>query len=503
MKKAKIRVLSLMFVICMLFGTLASCGGNTSDSGTVGQDSGSAAVTETGHVDKITLPETQFDGATFTIFLAANGPDTVNDFDSEAATNNIMSEAVNRRNLTVEDLLGVKIETVVDFKYGNSGYSKMFASHQAYTKDYDASFIGAYDVVPLSYNGCLYDLNSLPYLDPKNSWWDQGAYDEIAINDILFFTTGDIAYWDDLNQYCVAFNKEVFKINSEKDGYPDSIYSMVNEGGWTYDAMLTMAKAVTNDLDGNDRMDMKDAFGIITWDDTVYGVLNSAGQKVVDTAEDGVTLFLTLAGNETAINALSDYTDIWLGGDAINYQQAGTGFTQAGCEQMFMNNNALFYMTRLSTLELLRDMKVDYGILPYPKYQESQERYYTTVSPYHMNFACVLNIVDGADMSGAVLEALAYYSKDIITPAYYQTTLEGTYFRDDESADMLRLLADSRFYDIGYYIQPNNINKELIYLYRNGSKDFASTFEAKRDAAEAAVEEVNDAYAEAFIEWQK
>lgn len=32
---------------------------------------------------------------------------------------------------------------------------------------------------------------------------------------------------------------------------------------------------------------MADRYGILTWDDTVYGVLNSAGQKVITRDDNG------------------------------------------------------------------------------------------------------------------------------------------------------------------------------------------------------------------------
>ena len=168
---------------------------------------------------------------------------------------------------------------------------------------------------------------------------------------------------------------------------------------------------------------------------------------------------------------------------------------------MFSSNRALFFLGRLQSLDNYRDMETDYGILPYPKYNADQEEYYTTPSPYHMTFACVPMMTGDPEKSGAVLEALAYYGKEYMTGAYYDTTLTGQYFRDEDSVATLELMAETRSYDIGFYIQPANINKELIFLFRKGSTDFVSTFDSYKSAAQTALAEVNEKYKEAADVW--
>ena len=63
-----------------------------------------------------------------------------------------------------------------------------------------------------------------------------------------------------------------------------------------------------------------------------------------------------------------------------------------------------------------------------------------------------------------VTEALAYYGKQIVTPAYYDINLIGQSTRDEESADMLDIIFDSLVFDIGYYYQIGPYNKQPISL---------------------------------------
>lgn len=487
----------------LTLSALSSCAQGTGNGGTVTDGTGSgtpgtsapAVVTD----ELYKAPGVKYNGQELLILMTTNATDAFNDITGSDSLSDILSDAAEKRLSSVEELLGVKISAEEIFKYGSHGYNKMLACYTSGSADYDLSFISAYDVVPLAYTNCLYDLISMPGIDTERSWWDQKANSELSVGGVLFFTTGDIACWDDTQQYVVAFNKDVFEKYSASDGYPDSVYTLVNDGGWTLDAMYTMAKPVTQDLDGGGLPDVSDAFGIITWDDTIYGILGGAGEKVVRNDKGTDTLCLSLIGNERAVNAMTLYTEICFSGNAINYQR----YTEKDCDSMFTDGRALFYLNRLVRLDKFRDMSTDYGILPYPKADETQAEYYTTVSPYHMNFFCRVNLEDGIECAGYTAEALAYYGQKYITPAYNERTLVGTYTRDNESVGMLSLLTSSRCYDIGFYIQPDNINKELIYMFRAGSTDYVSTFDRKAQAAETAVNQVNAAFASAVAEWKK
>ena len=67
--------------------------------------------------------------------------------------------------------------------------------------------------------------------------------------------------------------------------------------------------------------------------------------------------------------------------------------------------------------------------------------------------------------------------------------------------EKLELMAATRSYDLGLYVQPGEINKQLIYLFRDGSKNFTSTFDSKKNAAEAALIEIDEAFAKAAAQW--
>ena len=114
---------------------------------------------------------------------------------------------------------------------------------------------------------------------------------------------------------------------------------------------------------------------------------------------------------------------------------------------------------------------------------------------YGTSYFCIPTTVADADMSGAVLEALSYYGKEYITPAYYDTTLKGKYFRDEESSEMLDLIFASRFFDVGTYYQLGGYNEKVITMMQQGDTDFASMYQKNEKAANKVLQKINDAYA--------
>ena len=78
--------------------------------------------------------------------------------------------------------------------------------------------------------------------------------------------------------------------------------------------------------------------------------------------------------------------------------------------------------------------------------------------------------------------------------------LSGCMIEVGQSAeDMLDIIFSSRIFDVGYYYQPNNINKILITkIARPLSTDFASEYEEKKDGAITQVNNINKFFEETF-----
>ena len=126
-------------------------------------------------------------------------------------------------------------------------------------------------------------------------------------------------------------------------------------------------------------------------------------------------------------------------------------FTQKGAQQTgdstdmkaFAADKSLLVTTRIGdVIWKLSEMENDYGILPYPLLDESQTEYGTRVQDT-MNLMCIPIDAKSAELSGAVLEALAAQSYRTVTPAFFDIALKSRYSRDPETAEMMDLIKDS------------------------------------------------------------
>lgn len=487
MKNRK-KLLAAALAAVTLSATLLSCGEPKTPATTTDAPA-SSDTTEASEADFV--PTGVKYGGEFTILVSGKAPNSnfaLKTFDEADTDRSTLDETVYRRMKTVEELYDIKFNIIEDMGGENQAYTKLLTAATAANDDYDAAVVAAYDAIPLASASALCELGGVENIHLDKSWWDRKANEDLKIRGLMYFSTGDVDFWDDMQQNVVAFNKQVKRdLNIE-----DDFYEIVADGEWTLDKLAEYAKLATEDLNSDSVMDMSDKFGIITWDDSIYAVFEGSGERVVTVTDDG-TLELTLTGSERIVDVLTKYTDICFGGDAINYQRSPNTSQQA--IEMFSGNRALFILGRLQSLDNYRNMDTDYGILPYPKYEAEQSDYHTAASPYHMTFFCIPSSAADTEKSGAVLEALAYYGSELLTPAYYEKTLTGQYFRDEDSAATLELMASTRAYDIGLYVQPANINKQLIYLFREGSKSFASTFDSYADAAKKALDTLDMTFA--------
>ena len=373
---------------------------------------------------------------------------------------------------------------------GGPGFMQISTDVNAGDCNFDLALIAGYDVSVLAYSGFLYDMNSVPGIDLTKSWWDQKANKSLSVNGVLFFTTGEITVSDNNAAFVIMFNKELLAAYELEDPY-----QLVYDGNWTLDKFAQLCKTVTEDLNQDGVMDENDRFGLLVWDDSVVGIVNAAGQQCCTIAENGMielTLYI-----ETTVAALEKYFSI-----AYDTQYAFTYQRKSASEQtLWAGNHGLFWTTWMGIIPQFREMESDFGILPYPKLNETQDAYYTTVAPYNSQFICVPLIQNDLERTGMITEALAYYGKQIVTPAYYDVNLIGQNTRDEESADMLDIIFDSLVFDIGYYYQIGPYNKQLIYMVRAYNTNFTSMYDTYKNAAQGLLNVINEYYQAAVSDW--
>ncbi len=495
MKRNLLRALCMSLALLMLVPKLFACKNDNSADST----DTSAVTTETAEEEKLVIPdEHKFDGESYSVISAGN--QAYNDFDHDEDDESILGQEQYKRKQVILQEYGTEIEfklIVNKQSYGNGpGYQEISKAVTAEDVIYHLGLVGGYDVANLAASNYLYDINSVPWIETEKSWWDQNANNDLTINDMLFFTNGSLTAAYSESTFVIYLNNKLAK---ESLGDVD-VYQTVRDGKWTIDKLGEWSRTVSSDLDGDGIQTYNDRFGLYVWDDSVMGMMGASGTKVATVGEDG-NISLTLS-NDSSLNMFEKFTDIAYNEEyALTYQRYTQVFNVVNA---FQEDQALLWATSNTNTAKIREMDSSFGILPYPKLDENQSRYYSTIAPYNSQFLCIPFINDEETMNfiGIITESLAYYGKTMTWPACYEQTLKGAFARDDGTLDMLDIIYSSYIYDIGYYYQIGMYHDGLMNLIRRKQTTFASMYESARSSAETKLETINSAYKKALDYWK-
>ena len=191
---------------------------------------------------------------------------------------------------------------------------------------------------------------------------------------------------------------------------------------------------------------------------------------------------------ERMTNALEKAYDLTWGGKTWYVQKEGDWESS---RILFTNDQALFYSATFGDVfhPDMRNMTSDYGIIPYPKYDETQATYYSRVEggcPYFVQVT-----VSDTSFAGAMMEAMACESYNSVIPVYYEKALKTKFSRDSQSGEILDMLMQNRVYDWGDTFFTNYVRDGFVRdAFNNGRKIGPSTIESNKKKVDAAIEKV-------------
>lgn len=339
--------LMLCLSCILLLAALCACGRDADPAETDASTDATTETTETTTEEIDYTPEPEDYGKhTFTVLSAGNV--AFDDFSQLEPSEVVLDHALYERKKKVES--DFNIEIVTDVQKARSvgdgpGYRLIAQDALSGSMNYDAALIAGYDVAVLAREDMLYDLNSLPGLDLSRPYWDQNANRDLSINDVMFFTTGEITVSDNNALFTLLFNKKLV------DDYQlESPYDYVKEDNWTLETFASLVKGVSDDLNGDGVRDENDRYGLLVWDDAIMAIIDGAGEKCATVSENG-EIKLTLYSDRTA-SILDRYFDIiYDETTAICYQRK-----LKSASGIWNNNQGLFWMSTLGNVPKLRTM---------------------------------------------------------------------------------------------------------------------------------------------------
>lgn len=384
----------------------------------------------------------KFDGRVFTI--CCPGPEDwgVQSYDREELNSDSVNDAIYTRNRELERRFDIKIDTLT--LGSTDSVPSDFASFALSDEDYiDMLAVGYYQSgKPLIMNGYIVPWNDVPYIKPEKSWWNSNINETLSILGNTYLIVGDVNWFTMPEVPVCYFNKTVAADNAEKVG---DLYKTVKDKEWTFDKCYSIAKEITKDLNGDGIYDENDRYGCIQ--NTIIGVTGfvyAANYNTVVVTEEGPQMQFNTDKMVDIIQYLYDLCCT----NNISYVETFDFIEDSKGIPIFFANRALFYFDVLLFSETFRKEENDFGIIPYPKFDEVQEEYASYANQWGL--ACGLPCTaTNYERTGAILEAMCALSSKLIKPAYYDKALVGRNIRDDESAEMLDIIFSNIIYDFG------------------------------------------------------
>jgi len=491
MKKNLIRSSALLLAALMTVPMIASCGdagaGTVTDAVSGGADSAVETVDPNDRSQiKDSLPDDlDFGGRQFTVYCSSTARNEEFYAGLGEETGEVVEDAVYARNRSVEERLNIVFQSdSYDF-----GWNEISGEVQKLVMAGDSTydmFMGAQaGMTQLITENVFINTYDLEHLDFSQPWWNNNFMNELSLGEeYRFFLSGDF-FMDALHwTRAVFFNKKMY---ADYFDNADELYQEVIDGKWTIDRMAEIAKAVYIDVNNNGASDAEDQLGYGTYltysstDPFIYG------SDVVFTERDADGFVSLNMMSEDAITLAEKVVDF--------FYQAGSYFGfdgDAPKETVFIEGRMMFLgNSNLGAAKSLRDMKDDFGFLPYPKFDEEQTEYKNLIHDANLIGAISMASLNH-DLIGACLEALSAETYRSVTPAWYETALKVKYSRDDLSSQMIDLIKESATTNFIYAYNYALSNIGLVYrdLVTKKNTDYASAIKSKEKAAVKQLEKV-------------
>ncbi|HIX92682.1 MAG TPA: hypothetical protein H9681_07380 [Firmicutes bacterium] len=492
------KIVSLMLLVSLL-SSLAACQDNVDNTGDITTGSNTDDVTAPEEIELTSgVPDdVDLGGATVTVLNAPQYENFLTLMNAPEETGDTMNDAAYKRNIAVMDKLNVDLQ-ILDYDY-DKGAKDVYLRQLVLAGDRVFDFIVGtqHELVKVVPDGIYRDIMDLPYVDIDKPWWAAEYIQRANFGeDKRFFIAGDISVEFIRDIDCICFNKTVYE---NYHGSRDELYDIVLEGKWTLDKLLEVTKDTYVDLNKNNTPDEEDAYGYGLIPPTIPDHLYyPAGAHTIIYENGEPTLDVV---NERNVTITEKIYEIYYNGNGILYKNNDLVNQEVTIPTKFAADDFMFMFGLFYFSDFLREMKSDYGIIPHPKYDETQEEYKSLVHD-GAPLVCIPVTTPDEDIDkvAAVIEEMAFQGYSIVTPEYYNVVLKQKYARDssDKAMQILDMIRDSAFTDTGYVYNYAIDNVALLIrdLMNSGQTNLATAYAAKEASATTKLASLIEAYNE-------
>lgn len=418
--KLYLKLISLMLTLTILSASLLACDSGETENTT---ESNAIVTTEPADTSK-SETESETESAFFPdvaskdygadFFLSIQPDSNYMEYHwVEESANDALSQAIYDRQQKVFDFLGVDIianKTLTSKQYvdpfkiavkSKDGSVDALLTHHYHGID---SFIS---------ENYLADFNSFSQLDLSADYWNAEIMEEVALGGRMYLGKSD---FNILCTHVITINKDM--MDKYADSLDETVYEMVDNYRWTLDQMISLANLVYID-EGSDGHTINDTFGIIGEQDAAFcGFLLASDIVMIEPNEEGKYVLSVYNDKNRARTtdlieklrnlAKDESSWFWKWGEndkVVNFHE----------------NTSLLGLTNTNRLPYYLNYDVNFGVLPYPMYDESQKDVgYRSLQ--FGGFTCIPSFVSNPEMVGDTLEMLSFYSEEV-NIAFYEKLL--------------------------------------------------------------------------------
>ena len=485
MKKLK-RWLCLALVAVTLLSTatvFAGCAQET-DKTPDGSNLGSSLDAETDRFANVDFNEREFRIYTSTNaasvgmgnsnFLIEGDPEQVG---------NMVNDAVIERNVTVEELLNVKLV----FIPCEAGQMDVATDIQKYTQggldEFDIAINDIFGLSSLVVGGHFRNvLDEECVFDFEQSYWYNDVMEDLRlVNNYQYVLAGDF-FADVLRSaHLLLMNKEIYKDYYHTSA--DEIYDVVSNYEWTFDKLNQIITNVYTDKNLNNVVDQGDQFGLINGPSWGYFIPFSVcgNPPYITRDEEGIPYFALHEGDRS--NQLATKM-----GELIANDSTSLNFGDDKLLSAFTNSECLVACgQRLGSLEnpILRQMESDAAVLPYPMLFAADKKYVTSFHDTTEMGFIPTTVRDMAFIS-TVLEVLNRETATLVLPKYYKESLQVQCVDDEKAAAMIDIIHDN--FDNAFILAYNNALGNFIFdvffSAAEGKREFSVVYAPRKKAVD-------------------
>ncbi|MBR7184882.1 MAG: hypothetical protein IKD37_04660 [Clostridia bacterium] len=493
------KLISFTLALLMLFTTIAcSKGVPTIDSPdtTAAPTEGTTVITTEAettvpNVDGFPIPQipvtdySGFSDGTFNVL--GIGEDDIahyNEFAVEEQAGDVIKDAVFKRNQMIKGKYNIEI-VFHPTQVHSPGLIALQTAVFADSDEYQAAAISLYQMMTASRTGMFYSLTEIPHIDTSAPWYYQFIQDNLSIGgeEFLMASYLNMRIYD--SSVLMFYSKKI----AENLGLTN-LDQLVLDGKWTWEKLKEYCAMYGRDVNNDGKYDGEDEVGMIAHNGYILSFFTGLGGKFVEKNSDDLPTYIGInEKNEAILSELLPF--LFSEPDSLHGAYADLPYTE-----MFAEDHALFTAGNVYYQRVLSEHGANnYGVLPFPKADEAQERYYVHTHATHATAIGVPTTNKDVEPIGALLADLIYLSYEHIYPAHIEKTQQYRYAVDANATKILQLTFSSLCLELSTALNLS-IDNTLRALGQRKISTFASYFEATKSADIALI----DKFIENFVQ---